>query len=268
MKDAVTDEELSFIDGCGVSFKIGPAAAGFFENHGARSDIPGLEGFFVESIEATGSDIADVEGGGAGSPESHGGEEEAFKDGQSRIDVFHEVNVEAGTDEGFIQCGGAGDVNGFAVEVSAAAPDGVKEFIAGGIIDHSEEELFFPFKSEGNGEVGIPVDEIHRPIEGVENPSPVAFGRAEEPRFLGEDLGFRIEPEEAPGEVGFDGQVDFCYRVFGSTGSFKADRTGTLALVVMKQALTCLNKPPPGGFKSLGMSGFAAHGPSLNGIKV
>ncbi len=56
---------MAGVDVLGVFVDVGELAAGFFEDDGGGSDVPGVDSGFPVAIEAATCNVADVEGGGS-----------------------------------------------------------------------------------------------------------------------------------------------------------------------------------------------------------
>ena len=179
-----------------------------FDEELAGGDVPERDGGFDVGIESAAGNVGHTEGGGAHHAHfagAEGGFMESLDAGVEGFGVFSAADEE----DGFFEFRARGNFNRFAVQHGLAAFFYGPCFTNHGIVDDTEDDHAIDAQSDGDAEVRDAVEEIHRAIDGIDDP--LALGilvsgdaffavkrivRASEEENVGDEvLGFLVERE-------------------------------------------------------------------------
>ncbi len=119
---------------------------------------------------------------------------------------------ESGGEHGVLELGFGGDLNGFVVESGALVALGEEQFVQDGRVDGAEDGLAVVFERDGDGVVGLFVEEGGGAIDRIDNPAEFIAGMAA--GFFAEDGMSRISTLDLVNDKLFDSQVGFGDDIF------------------------------------------------------
>ena len=150
--------------------------AGLADDQAAGGDVPGLEAGFPEGIETSRGDIAQVDRGGARTPDAGGAAEHLVQHREVGTHLLAgAAEREAGTDERLGQLVAAADAYAPAVELCAVAARCGEEFLAHRVVDDAVFHAAFDLYADRDGEYRETVQEIRRAVERVDDPDGLRF---------------------------------------------------------------------------------------------
>src|SRR5262245_61733902 len=160
--------------------EVGHPTAGFLHDQATSRDVPRAQMPLPVCIESPAGDIAQVEGCRSAPAHTAPAFEGHLDEGDIRPCALTTVVRKARAEQGVRQLVDVGGPDRAAIQLSTLAPRRTERLAAERIVHQAEDPLSLMLERDGDGAVGIPVDEVRGPVERIDVPAivtPTRVGR-------------------------------------------------------------------------------------------
>ncbi|RMQ69081.1 hypothetical protein ALP98_05473 [Pseudomonas viridiflava] len=215
----VARNDVAFLEEVVTTGEIADQTACFLNQQSARCHVPFGQARLPERIEATGSDISQVEACSACAADAGGLAYQAAEHAQVVLDVVHLVVTEreAGAEQCAFQALALADAQTATVQGSAATTAGGEFFLADRVQNNGVLKATAIFAGDADSKVRDAANEVGSAVQRVDDPQVVgAFAAAfVQAAFFAKDAVSRVGLAQSGNDALFGGAVDLCDVVLG-----------------------------------------------------